>query len=199
IELGEIETVVRQHPAIREAIVVVREDDPNGKYLVAYFVADNSYKTEELIGEVRSFIKERLPQYMIPSDFVLIAKIPLAPSGKVDRNALPAPDRTSRQQEFVPPRNPTEESIADIWCQIFKREKIGIYDDFFDLGGHSLLATQVISRLREAFLIDLPIRSLFEQPNVAQLAEYIATTSQMVEQISRSPIPEAKGRKKIKL
>ncbi|MEM8722531.1 MAG: non-ribosomal peptide synthetase, partial [Cyanobacteria bacterium P01_G01_bin.39] len=201
IELGEIETIVRQHPGVREAIVVVREDDLNGKYLVAYFVADNSYETEELIEQVRSFIKERLPQYMIPSDFVQIAQIPLAPSGKVDRDSLPAPDRTSRKQDFIPPRNPTEEIVTDIWCQILKREKISIYDDFFDLGGHSLLATQVISRLREAFKIELPLRSLFETPTVAGIVEQIEQikTVQNLQNISTNSIELTEDREEIEL
>lgn len=178
IELGEIEAVVRLHPAVSESVVVVREDDFNGKYIVAYFVSDRSLETEELIGQLRSLLKEKLPQHMIPSYLVAIAKIPLAPSGKVDRKALPGPDRTIKEQEFVPPRNPTEEIVADIWCQILKREKISIDDDFFDLGGHSLLATQVISRLREAFEIEFPLRSLFEHSTIAGLAQEIEKASE---------------------
>ena len=182
-------------------MVVVREDDSKDKYLVAYFVAQNSPQTEELIGQLRSLLKAKLPQYMIPADFVAIAEIPLAPSGKVDRNALPAPDKTIREREFIPPRTPTEEIVAGIWCQILKREKISINDDFFDLGGHSLLATQVISRLREAFKIELPLRSLFEMLTVAGIAEYIdqIKTVQKLQAISTDVIELTEDREEIEI
>jgi acyl-CoA synthetase (AMP-forming)/AMP-acid ligase II/acyl carrier protein len=201
IELEEIEAALRQHSAVREAITVVREDDPDDKYLVAYFVAHNSPETEELVDQLRSLLKEKLPQHMIPADFVAIAQIPLAPSGKVDRQALPAPNRKSKQQEFLLPRNPTEEIVADIWCQILKRERIGIYDDFFDLGGHSLLATQVISRLREAFKIELPFRTLFETPTVAGIVEQIEQikTVQKLQSISTDLIELTENREEIEL
>jgi amino acid adenylation domain-containing protein len=200
IELEEIEAALRQHPAVKDTVVVVREDNPDDKYLLAYFVAHNSSETEELVDQLRSLLKEKLPQHMIPGYLVAIAKIPLAPSGKVDRQALPAPDRTSRQQ-FVLPRNPTEEIVADIWCQILKREKIGIYDNFFDLGGHSLLATQVISRLREAFKIELPFRTLFETPTVAGIVEQIEQikTVQKLQNISTDLIELTENREEIEL
>lgn len=201
IELEEIEAALRQHSAVREAITVVREDDPDDKYLVAYFVAHNSPETEELVDQLRNLLKEKLPQHMIPAYLVAIAKIPLAPSGKVDRQALPAPDRTSKQQEFVLPRTPTEEIVADIWCQILKREQIGIYDDFFDLGGHSLLATQLISRLREGFKIELPFRSLFESPTVAGIVEQIEQiqTVQKLQNISTNSMELTENREEIEL
>lgn len=201
IELAEIEAALRQDSAVSEAITVVREDDPDGKYLVAYFVARDFPKTEELIDRLRSLLKEKLPQHMIPSYLVPIAKIPLAPSGKVDRQALPEPDKGSRQQEFILPRTPTEEIVADIWCQILKQERIGIYDDFFDLGGHSLLATQVISRLREAFKIELPFRSLFENPTVAGIVEQIEQikTVQKLQNISSDLIELTEHREEIEL
>ncbi len=201
IELGEIEAALRQHAAVQETVVVVREDSPNDKCLVAYVVIRNSHQTEGLIEQLRSLLKEKLPQYMMPSDFVLLEKIPLAPSGKVDQKALPAPDRSERQLKFVAPRNPTEEIVADIWCQILKREKIGIYDDFFDLGGHSLLATQVVSRLREAFKIELPLRSLFEMLTVAGIVEYIEQikTVQQLQSISTNSIELTEDREEIEL
>jgi amino acid adenylation domain-containing protein len=201
IELGEIEAALRQHSAVQETVVVVREDDPNDKCLVAYFVARTSLETEGLIEQLRSLLKEKLPQHMIPADFVWLEKIPLAPSGKVDQKALPAPDRSEHQLKFVAPRNPTEEIVADIWCQILKREKIGIYDDFFDLGGHSLLATQVISRLREAFKIELPLRSLFEMPTVAGIVEYIEQikTVQQLQSVSPNSIELTADREEIEI
>ena len=201
IELGEIEAVLREHSVVQETVVVVREDNPNDKCLVAYLVTQNSHETEELVGQLQSLLKERLPQYMIPSDFVLLEKLPLSPSGKVDRKALPAPDRSDRELEYIPPRTPTEEIVADIWCQVLKREKIGIYDDFFDLGGHSLLATQVISRLREAFKIELPLRSLFEMLTVARIAEYIEQikTVQNLQTVSTDSIKLTEDREEIEL
>ncbi len=173
IELKEIETVLSQHPAVREAVVVVQEDKPDLQRLVAYVVSHP--EQDVAITEMRSLLKEKLPEYMIPSDFVLLPALPLTPNGKVDRRALPAPDTSKNDLEvnFVPPRTPVEEIVADIWSQILQREQVGIYDNFFDLGGHSLLATQVISRLREAFKVELPLRSLFEEPTVARLVECI--------------------------
>jgi amino acid adenylation domain-containing protein len=178
IELGEIETVLRQYPAIGESVVVIREDSLNEKYIVAYLVADQGEQSElkrELKSKLLSLLKKKLPQYMIPSAFVFLEKLPLTPNGKVDRRALPAPETSNcdRQNEFIPPRTPNEKIVADIWCQILKREKIGIDDNFFELGGHSLVATQIISQLREAFKIELPLRSLFEELTVAGMVEYI--------------------------
>jgi amino acid adenylation domain-containing protein len=201
VELGEIEAVLRQHPAVKETVVVVREDNPHDKCLAAYLVIRNSQQTEGLIEQLRSLLKEKLPQHMIPADFIWLEKIPIAPSGKVDQKALPAPDRSQPQLKFVAPRNPTEEIIADIWCQILKREKIGIYDDFFALGGHSLLATQVVSRLREAFQIELPLRSLFEMLTVARIVEYIEQikTVQQLQNISPNSFELTADREEIEL
>ena len=202
IELGEIEAALREHSAVQDTIVIVTEDQPNdNKCLVAYLVAHNPPETQKLVDQLRSLLKEKLPQHMIPAHFVPIAKIPLAPSGKVDRKALPAPDRTSNEQKFMPPRTPTEEIVADIWCQILNREKIGINDDFFDLGGHSLLATQVISRLRQAFEIELPLRSLFETPTVAGIVEQIEQikTVQKLQSISTNSIELTEDREEIEL
>jgi acyl carrier protein len=182
IELGEIEAVLAQHPAVRNTVVLAREDpstvlgtclSASLRTLVAYVVSNQelSLSTSELL----SFLKEKLPDYMIPSAFVMLDTLPLTPNGKVDRGALPAPDQSRPEQEvpFVPPHTPTEKTIAEIWAQVLKLDKVGIYDNFFDLGGHSLLATQVVSRIRSAFNLELPLRSLFEKPTVAGLAEAI--------------------------
>ena len=197
IELGEIEAVLNTHPQIKQNVVIATEDQNDDKRLVGYVVAEEeSISTNQL----REFLRSQLPEYMVPNIFVQLDTLPLTPNGKVDRKALPAPDEEiSRQQEYVAPRNSSEETTAKIFASILKVSNVGIYDNFFELGGHSLLATQVISRLREEFQIDLPLRSLFQRPTVAQLAEYITTTSQIVEQISRLPISGAKGRKKIEL
>ncbi|MDZ8261481.1 amino acid adenylation domain-containing protein [Nostoc sp. ChiQUE01b] len=179
VELGEIETFLLQHEAVREAVVVVREDDPGDKRLVAYFVPKSEFDRDtlassELVQQLRDFLQEKLPGHMLPSAIVQLEALPLAPSGKVDRGALPVPSfKNESELGFVAPRTPTEQIVADIWGQVLKQEHIGIHDNFFDLGGHSLLATQVISRLREAFKIELPLRSLFESPTVAQLVENI--------------------------
>ncbi|MEG3870446.1 amino acid adenylation domain-containing protein [Microcoleus sp. Z1_B5] len=175
IELGEIEAVLSQYPAVREAIALVREDNPGDKRLVAYIVANSALKTQdsELINDLRSYLKQKLPQYMIPSAFVLLESLPLTPNGKIDRRSLRAPDTNTAEFEsnFTEPRTPDEQLIAEIWAEVLGLERVGIHDNFFELGGHSLLATQAISRLREAFQVELPLRSLFESPTVATVTE----------------------------
>jgi SAM-dependent methyltransferase len=128
-------------------------------------------------NELSDFLKEKLPEYMVPSDWVILSARPLTPNGKVDRRALPVPDvtRPEREAAFVAPRTPVEEAVVAIWGQILGVERVGIHDNFFELGGHSLLALQVMSRLREAFQVELPLHRLFEAPTVADLAERIET------------------------
>ena len=182
IELGEIEAAIGQHPAVREAIALVREDNPGDKRLVAYIVANSELRGghgdtdpthSEFINHLRVFLKQKLPQYMIPSAFVLLEAMPLTPNGKIDRRSLRAPDTNTPEFEsnFTEPRTPDEQLIAEIWAEVLGLERVGIHDNFFELGGHSLLATQVISRLREAFQIEVPLRSLFESPTVATVTE----------------------------
>ncbi|MEG4011367.1 MULTISPECIES: non-ribosomal peptide synthetase [unclassified Microcoleus] len=175
IELGEIEAVLSQYPAVREAIALVREDNPGDKRLVAYIVANSELKTQdsELINDLRSYLKQKLPQYMMPSAFVLLEAMPLTPNGKIDRRSLKAPDKNTAEFEsnFTCPRTPDEQLIAEIWAEVLGLERVGIHDNFFELGGHSLLATQAIARLREAFQIELPLRVLFESPTVATFTE----------------------------
>ncbi|MFY9573150.1 MAG: amino acid adenylation domain-containing protein [Blastocatellia bacterium] len=173
IELGEIETALSEHPAVREAVVAASEARQGNRILVAYTVAHigQSIRTAEL----RSFLKERLPEHMIPSVFVEMERMPLSPNGKLDRRALPAPGaaRPDLEQTFVGPRNYIEETLNAIWIEVLKIDRVGINDNFFDLGGHSLLATQMISRLRKQFDIELPLRSLFENPTIAELGESV--------------------------
>jgi acyl-coenzyme A synthetase/AMP-(fatty) acid ligase len=173
IELGEIEAVLVQHPAIAEVVAVAREDVPGEKCLVAYVVPRE--EPAPTTSELRRFLKQKLPDYMVPGAFVFLSSLPLTPNGKVNRSALPAPDqsRPELNETFVAPRSPAEETVAGIWQNILGRRKIGIHDNFFDLGGHSLLATQVVSRLSEVFHIDLPLRILFEKPTVAEFAAVI--------------------------
>ncbi|WP_414542084.1 amino acid adenylation domain-containing protein [Nostoc sp. CCY0012] len=172
IELGEIETVLSQHPSVREAVVLVQEN----QFLVAYTIFHQNATNS--INELRNYLQRHLPEYMIPSAFVLLDSLPLTPNGKVDRKALPAPEqtRTELEQKFVAPRNPTEEMLAGIWVKILGIEQIGIHDNFFDLGGHSLLATQVISQVRKAFGLEIPLRYLFASPTIAKLAKNIEKT-----------------------
>src|SRR4029077_13771325 len=159
IELGEIEAVLTQHPAVRGSAVIAREDRAGDKQLVAYMVPKESAPAA---SELRAFLKAKLPEYMVPSAFVVLDSLPLTPNGKVDRQALPEPDRGSAdlEQVYVAPGNASEQAIADIWIEILGVKRIGIHDNFFDLGGHSLKATQVVSRLRDLFQCDIPLRNM---------------------------------------
>jgi acyl carrier protein len=165
---------------VRESIVLVREDQPGEKRLVGYVVLHQ--KQGLTIDELRSFLKQKLPDYMVPSAFVMLEALPLTPNGKVDRRSLPAPDQTRPElwEAFVAPRTPAEELLAGIWAEVLKLERVGVYDNFFDLGGHSLLAIQVVSRLRVAFQVELPLRSLFEAPTIAGLAVAIVQRQAMI-------------------
>jgi amino acid adenylation domain-containing protein/thioester reductase-like protein len=178
IEIGEIEALLAEHPQIRSSAVIVREDNPGNKQLVAYVVPQ---KQSNIQTELRSFFKQKLPNYMIPAFFVMLESLPLTNSGKVDRRALLASgDVTSNiaTENFVLPHTPIQEIVAGIWRDVLKLEQVGIHDNFFELGGHSLATIQVISRLREAFEIDLPVRYLFEEPTVAALANALTSILQ---------------------
>ncbi|MCI0362343.1 MAG: amino acid adenylation domain-containing protein [Phycisphaerales bacterium] len=177
IELGEIEAVLVQHPDVREAAVIAREDTPNDKRLIAYIVPGEippgSRLSQRGDGEdLRSYLKTKLPEYMLPSAFVVMNALPLTPNAKLDRKALPAPEYRS-EESFVAPRTPTEDRLAAIWGEVLKLDRVGIHDNFFDLGGHSLLATQVIARLRKTFSVDVQLRALFESPTVVGLSALI--------------------------
>ncbi|HVG44058.1 MAG TPA: condensation domain-containing protein, partial [Longimicrobium sp.] len=170
IEPGEVETALRAHPAIHQAVVVAREDVPGDRRLVAYVVAGAGDAVPPA-AELRAHLAERLPEYMVPSAFVALDALPLTPSGKTDRRALPAPDASAAQVEaFVAPRTPAEEILAGIFGEVLGVERVGALDDFFALGGHSLLATRVLSRVREALGVELPLRTVFDAPTVERLA-----------------------------
>jgi amino acid adenylation domain-containing protein len=170
IEPGEIEAVLGQHPAVHQAVVLSREEQPGDKRLVAYVVPTR--ERTPTVDELRRFLHPKLPEYMVPSAFMLLHSLPLTPSGKIDRHALPAPDQLcpSGGSTFVAPRTPVEGVLPGIWAEVLGLEQVGAYDNFFEIGGHSLTATQVISRVRRAFDIELPLRRLFETPTVAGLA-----------------------------
>jgi acyl carrier protein len=171
IEPGEIEAELSALPAVREAVVLLRREggDP---HLVAYLVP----AVEEVsVGELRGALRRRLPDYMVPAAFVVLEKLPLTANGKVDRRALPAPEEAgaARDRELVPPSNETERIVAAVWREVLGTAEIGIHDDFFDLGGHSLLATRVLTRVRDAFDVELTLRDVFEHPTVARFAEHV--------------------------
>ncbi|WP_316187407.1 non-ribosomal peptide synthetase [Bradyrhizobium sp. SZCCHNRI2014] len=168
IELGEVETALRSHPNLRDAVVVVREDEPGDKRLVAYVVGAEEIAPEANV--LRAHLKRILPEYMVPSGFVALKSMPLTPSGKVDRGGLPAPEGRPEIAEYKPPRTPTEEVLAGLWCEVLKLDRVGVYDNFFELGGHSLVATRMMARLREAFQVELPLRVLIEGPTIAELS-----------------------------
>jgi acyl carrier protein len=155
---------------VQDAAVVAREDQSGDKQLVAYVVPNE--KSVITNHELKTFLRKKLPDYMVPSVFVVLDSLPLTPSGKVNRKALPKPDseRPAAEDSYVAPRTPIEEVLAVIWCEILGLKEVGVHDNFFELGGHSLLATQVISRLRNAFQIQIPLQSLFEYPTIAGLA-----------------------------
>ncbi len=187
IELGEIEAAIGTHPEIKEVVAIALEDRADNKYLVAYIVARSRFergatRSESLsIREVRNFLKQKLPDYMVPSFFVMLEALPLTPNGKIDRRALPAPDiEENRQVEFVAPRSDTEEAIASIFTSVLKLKRVGIHDNFFELGGHSLLATQVISALQliaktnQNLDTNISLNLFLQYPTVAELADRIA-------------------------
>jgi amino acid adenylation domain-containing protein len=210
IELGEIETALAQYPGVEQAVVLAREDSPGLQRLVAYVVPREEQTLDVLhtsrrpfpsppltkgglrgvisiearsllkISELRDFLKKQLPDYMVPSAFVLLSALPLTPNGKVDRRTLPAPDATTLAGEtvFVAPRTPVEEVLTNLWAEVLNLERVGIHDNFFELGGHSLLATQLISRIRDMFQVELPLRCLFESPSISELSDRIQATRQ---------------------
>jgi acyl carrier protein len=194
VELGEIEAELLRHPAVAQAAVVAQrmasEETADRATmdaaispvtrLVGYLVASGSDAPG--IGELRRQLQQRLPDYMIPAAFVWLDALPLTPNGKLDRRALPAPesDRPALVQDYVPPRTPTEELLVGIWASVLGIERVGIHDNFFELGGHSLTATRVISRMRDAFQVDLPLRSLFEYPTASAMSAFLSTSYEVL-------------------
>lgn len=172
IELGEIDAVLNQHPKVREGVVVAKDDLSGDKRLVAYYVGD----PDLIQTELRNFLREKLPDYMIPTVFMSLDELPKTPIGKMDRKALPAPDqdRLDLSKTYIAPTNPVEQMIADLWAEVLGVECVGIYDNFFDLGGHSLMATQIITRIKNTLQVDIPLRKLFDMPTVANLALVVA-------------------------
>lgn len=174
VEPAEIEAALLLHPSVREAAVVPRHKPSGEKFLAAYYVARDQ-RPPDTAG-LRGFLRERLPDYMVPSAFVPLDALPLSPSGKLDRLALPAAvSETAKALEEGDdaPRTPTEQALERIWCEVLETERAGLHDSFFDLGGHSLLATRLVLRVNDAFGLDLTLRTIFEHPTIAALAEVV--------------------------
>ncbi|MEG4144516.1 amino acid adenylation domain-containing protein [Microcoleus sp. Pol12B5] len=176
IELGEIESTLSQHPDVQEAVILAREEDSGQKRLIAYLVLNSAVSIDNSarIKNLRSFLREQLPDYMVPASFMFLEAMPLTPNGKVDFKAFPAPETNSLDADFIAPETLEEQVLADIWAEVLGLKQVGINDNFFELGGHSLLATQLIAKVRDRFQVELSLRCLFQSPTVASLAVAIA-------------------------
>jgi amino acid adenylation domain-containing protein len=192
IELGEIESALARHEQVRAAVVTARDDAGGaGKRLVAYVVPEGEHAPGA--AELRVYLRERLPEYMVPSAFVTLEAFPITPNGKVDRKALPEPD-LAPTAAYVAPRTPVEELVCGLFSQVLGVERVGVEDNFFELGGHSLLATQLVSRVREAFGVELPLRELFEEPAPSALARAVEAALAGGDTAAMEPItPAARG------
>ena len=181
IELGEIEAALAQHPEIRQAVAIVREDTPGSKRIVAYLVAAG--KEAPGVSDLRAFLKEKLPEYMIPAIFVPLEELPLTPNGKVDRRSLPAPDKSllASAREYVAPRTPQEETLAAIWAEVLGLDRVGVLDDFFELGGDSLLVIKVVSKANKAG-VGITTKLVFQNRTLGELAAVAGTSTILAEQ-----------------
>ncbi len=169
VEVGEIEATLKLHRDVRQAVVTDWDREDGRKLLAAYVVVNSNTS----VGELKRLLRDQLPEYMVPAVFVRMEQLPLLPNGKVDRRALPSPDQVEIEGNHQVPRTPVEEVLCGIWEQVLGLERVGADDDFFEIGGHSLLATQLISRVRQSFRIDVALRSLFEHPTPARLAQVV--------------------------
>ncbi|MFD2169571.1 amino acid adenylation domain-containing protein [Tumebacillus lipolyticus] len=199
IELGEVEARLFAHPAVQNATVIDREDTPGVKRLAAYVVQRAG--CELSVRELRSFLAEHLPDYMVPSAFVLLDELPLTPNGKVDRRALPVPDVADRalfDEAYRAPRSDQEKTLAQIFCEVLGLEQVGIEDHFFELGGESLLATKVVARVREQFGVEMPLNTLFAKPTIVELAPEL-TQLQLVAGSTLTPLTKRPRRERMPL
>jgi acyl-coenzyme A synthetase/AMP-(fatty) acid ligase/acyl carrier protein len=211
VELGEIETVLREHEGVRAAVLTAYADTHGDTHLAAYIVPAGEQAPTR--SELHAFLRDKLPEYMVPHLYHFLDRLPLTPQGKVDRRALPRSEGAERELDvaFVGPRNAVEEVLCEIVAEVLRVERVGVNDNFFDLGGHSLLATQLVSRVRKDFQPDLPLRKIFEAPTVAALAallvanepspgqfEKTAETLQRIESLSADDLEELLRRKRAK-
>ncbi len=190
IELGEIEVALARHPAIQEAAVMVREDTPGAPRLVAYMVSPT---TPPSVAELRHFLEQTMPDYMLPAAFVFMDTLPLTPSGKINRRALPSlgNDRPALEQAYIAPRNAVEETLAEVWADALELERVGIHDNFFELGGHSLLAARIVAQMRDNLHVELSMHVVFEMQTIAAVAEYLATLQWAVASQQTDAHPQA--------
>ena len=200
IELGEVETALGQHPTIQQCAVIVRADIPGDKRLVAYIVpapSDNAPYNKPHSKQLRQFLAQQLPSYMVPSVFVQLSALPLTPSNKVNRQALPKPDTADIRAAapFIAPRNPTETQLATVWKEILHLETISITDNFFELGGHSLLAAQVVARIQSHCHVTLPLAAVFEFPTIEALAQQYTIEPPPVKESSTDDIAKGTAQK----
>jgi hypothetical protein len=203
--------VLAQHPTVREVVIVAREDMPSEKRLVAYAVcnrqsSEDRQESSPSPNELRRFLKEKLPDYMLPSAFVMLDALPLSPNGKVNRQTLPPPEgvRPELEAAYVMPQTELEQTIATVWQEILDLEKVGIHDNFFELGGHSLLAIKVNSRLREILKTDLSILEMFKYPTISSLGERLSHSQNTSSYFSKTdartkPFKDGKARQKKRL
>ena len=193
IELGEIEAALQELPGVREAVVLARQDVPGEKTLVAYVVTEG-----ERSGPLRGLLRQRLPDYMVPTHFVELEQMPLTANGKIDRKALPRPEGIEQREEYTGPRTAVEEMLANLWAELLALERVSIHDNFFAVGGHSLRAMQAVSRIRQVFGIELSVRELFEHPTIADFAESISAKLKVhaeLKSAARAPIPRLAERR----
>jgi acyl carrier protein len=183
IELGEIETALNQYHLVRESVVMLREDQPKIKYLAAYLrLKTEIMVTDKIEAELRTFLKQQLPEYMVPTAFVFLDQFPLTGSGKIDRRALPAPNLKILNENLVTARTPLEQYLVILWAEVLKLPQVGIFDNFFDLGGHSLTANQVVSKIHKSLAKKLTLKEFFTHPTIAEIAE-------LLEKRGRSDLP----------
>jgi acyl carrier protein len=177
VELGEVESLLNEHPAVRETVVIAKEVANGDKRLVAYVVPREGQLPTR--NELRRYAQERIPDFMVPAQVVIMTAFPQTPNRKIDRRALPSPeaDALEIESDFEPPVTMVEEDVARLWTELLGVQRIGRRDNFFEAGGHSLLAMQLVVRIRERFTVDLPLKNLFERPTVAGLAEVIDALS----------------------
>ena len=195
IELGEIETLLEQHPVVREAVVMAREDAPGDKRIVAYTVLEQN---QGLSGsQLRDYIKQKLPQFMVPSHFITLDVFPLTPNRKIDRRALPAPDLVQVESgvAYVAPRDESEQTLVNIWQELLNVANVSMNDNFFDLGGHSLLLVSLSARVKKAFGQDLPLSTFFQAPTAKQLASILRHEESSTSGFSRGKIQRARSKR----
>jgi hypothetical protein len=173
VELGEIEIVLNEHPEVGQGVVLMREAASGNNVLVAYVIPRAGQRP--VAEELRGYLQEKLPEYMVPSHFMFMTGFPQTPNGKIDRNAFPAPvlEAAGGEKGAERPATDTEENLAAIWRELIGTRRIGRHDNFFNIGGHSLLAMQLVSRVRKRFAVDLVLKNIFERQTLAGLAEMI--------------------------